>query len=1457
VAYEAGTAYISVLPSLKGFQRDLTAQLKKIAAELVVPVRPEVDPSTKEKTRREGDAAAGAFADAFQARLRAALRSLPKVEITADSSDADRRIADVRSELEALADKRIGIDVSESDALAKIAQLQAELTAVGQSDTRVSVQIDTAQAKAALDELHDKVVSALAPDLAPEAERAAGQWAETFKSRLTAAIATLPEIQVRADSSEAGRVISDVRARLEALRDKRVNIDISETAALAEVAALEAALSELGQKHPSVEVRADTAAALAKLAEIREEIRGLDSAKAEPDVKVDDGGSVSQATQGVGALRGALFALAPAAVPIAASLIPAIAGIGLAAVSAVAGVAVLKLGLSGISEAYSAFDDLQSTSTANAAKNAQAVADAERGLADARASVADASISAAERVQQAEQSLADAERTSSEQVHQALERQQSAEQSLADAQRQAMRAQIELNDARRSAARNLQDLQLAAVQADLDQRSATLQLAQAQQALISVRSNPFAAPGQLAAAQIALESAQLAAQRAALQKQRSGEDLSTAQTQGVEGAPGVVSAQDSLTQAQQGVGNAQQQVADAAQALVDAQISAAEKVAAAQQQVSDAYRAQAAQARQSAASIISAQEAVANAQNANAEAVGKVNTAMAKLAPAGQAFVLFLRSIKPELDSISQAAQQALLPGIQAGIQALLPVLPVVRDLVSQIAGALGGMAKAVGEALASPQWQALLRTLGQEIVPTLNTMGRLLGTFAEGGLRLFVALLPLANAFGQALQLVADKFVAWTQSPQLTKFIGYLSQAFAILADLLGHVGDAVLQLLVPIGNLGLAILKVAVPIVDTLLPPLVQLVSVVGDALTNALVAAAPGLLKLAQAVADFVGEFATDFGPVLGDLGTLLGDVAGVVAGVLADALHALAPLLKPMAEEWGAILKAALSLMPALTDLAQQAIPPLLSLIPELVPLFQAVADVFKDCAPPLADLVSTLVEALIPVIKDLVPIVKPTLEFLVRLFEATIRGAVIPILKDWLIPSLQLTADTLKWLVDKVVDPMMKAYGQYCQAAWDVIRPVFDSINGALKDTQTQFGDTATLIRQAWEVVEKSVGTPIKAVIDLCYNDGLVPMWNQFAFLVGAPQLSKVDTSKIPHFAGGGVLAGYAPGSDVVPALLSPGEAVLVPEVVRALGASTILAWNAALGGRPAATGPGVQHFAGGGVVTNVLALTGGAGANLLDPLTVLKNAVGGGDSPIIETLAKLPQTMLNKAADYLWKQFTSLGGLLGGGSETAGAGSAQLAQWIAAAMAFAGVPASWAGPLHTLIMRESGGNPHAINLTDFNAQRGDPSRGLTQTIGSTFNRYRDPRLSSDIYDPISNIVAGINYIKATYGSIFNVQQAVGATPKGYAGGGIVPMLMDQGGMLPPGYTTVLNATGRPEYVLTGDQFAAVTAGGDGGSVGQFVGNLYLDSGEFLGAVRGEITRAGHKTGTAITRRSRI
>jgi SLT domain-containing protein len=113
--------------------------------------------------------------------------------------------------------------------------------------------------------------------------------------------------------------------------------------------------------------------------------------------------------------------------------------------------------------------------------------------------------------------------------------------------------------------------------------------------------------------------------------------------------------------------------------------------------------------------------------------------------------------------------------------------------------------------------------------------------------------------------------------------------------------------------------------------------------------------------------------------------------------------------------------------------------------------------------------------------------------------------------------------------------------------------------------------------------------------------------------------------------------------------------------------------------------------------------------------------------------------------------------------------SGSVLSWVFAAENATGTPASWTAPLLRRINFESGGNPNAINNWDSNAAAGDPSRGLMQTIGSTFAAYHQPGTSNNIYDPVANIAAAINYIKSRYGSIFAIDPPV----QGYGNGGPV------------------------------------------------------------------------------------
>ena len=81
---------------------------------------------------------------------------------------------------------------------------------------------------------------------------------------------------------------------------------------------------------------------------------------------------------------------------------------------------------------------------------------------------------------------------------------------------------------------------------------------------------------------------------------------------------------------------------------------------------------------------------------------------------------------------------------------------------------------------------------------------------------------------------------------------------------------------------------------------------------------------------------------------------------------------------------------------------------------------------------------------------------------------------------------------------------------------------------------------------------------------------------------------------------------------------------------------------------------------------------------------------------------------------------------------------------------------------------ESNGNPNAVNNWDINAKNGTPSKGLLQVIDPTFRQYAMPGFNSNIFDPLSNILASIRYALSRYSSLTNAYRGVG-----YANGGIV------------------------------------------------------------------------------------
>lgn len=206
---------------------------------------------------------------------------------------------------------------------------------------------------------------------------------------------------------------------------------------------------------------------------------------------------------------------------------------------------------------------------------------------------------------------------------------------------------------------------------------------------------------------------------------------------------------------------------------------------------------------------------------------------------------------------------------------------------------------------------------------------------------------------------------------------------------------------------------------------------------------------------------------------------------------------------------------------------------------------------------------------------------------------------------------------------------------------------------------------------------------------------------------------------------------------------------------------------------------------------------------------------GVGDTRWGDMLFEMPKKVLGGAVEWAAKKLGEIGDWAGEKVDQ-GVGYARYAPVATQAL----MRENQYGPrrfkaLMRRMGQESGYDPNAVNNWDSNAKKGTPSKGLMQLIGPTFNAYRDKSLSSNIFDPLANIVASIRYTLARYGDLEKGWNRRG----GYAMGGIIPTLYDRGGRVPPGLNIIANKTNRPETMLPPEESAALTTIAKRGTAG--------------------------------------
>lgn len=178
------------------------------------------------------------------------------------------------------------------------------------------------------------------------------------------------------------------------------------------------------------------------------------------------------------------------------------------------------------------------------------------------------------------------------------------------------------------------------------------------------------------------------------------------------------------------------------------------------------------------------------------------------------------------------------------------------------------------------------------------------------------------------------------------------------------------------------------------------------------------------------------------------------------------------------------------------------------------------------------------------------------------------------------------------------------FGSIFQTAKDRITGIFGSVGGwfdtnvrtpihdAIHAIGQTFESTKDWIRRSWDRVRDAAKSPVKFIVDTVYDKGIKKVWNSVAGAVGL-KLALPDVKFASGGTVGGINPGYAPGVDSIPAMTSPGEAWMVPEWTKAVGAENVYRWNALArhrGVQAVRDDMGIGHYAKGGIATPAQAI---------------------------------------------------------------------------------------------------------------------------------------------------------------------------------------------------------------------------------------------------------------------------
>jgi hypothetical protein len=1004
-----------------------------------------------------------------------------------------------------------------------------------------------------------------------------GAFETTMKKRVAKAMDAIGE--------SGGAQVEKIRQQLASLRDARVGVDLDAGAAIAEIKELDKQINELAKNSASIDVRVNAKAAAAELAAFNKELKGVDGKRVNVRVDFDDrasnklaafnrlmGRTGSHAEDTANSFRAfnavvlTTATLGPALVPVLTAIAGGLLALGPAAVAAASGLGALAIAFSGIGDAVKALNDVQKNAGKDLLANSKRIRNAAESVEDAERRLTRTARDASRQRSDAARRVADAQESASRQIESALDRQEQAEKNLADAQRDATKAQQDLREARRQAAKDQEDIAAKQKQNQLDERQAVIDLFNATVEYNAIQKDGGATNLEREQASISLEQARLRLEE--IRKEE--KDLAEERQKGIKGSEKVQTAEENVASAVERQKDAQENLQDAVKETARAQKDAARDVADA---LEDQKRAQV----ESAEAVADAQRALARSQADYTDALVQSNelgsasmqnlkNAMDALGPAGQRFAMFIFSLKDEFYAIRNAVQAGLFPGLQEAIQTLVTTyLPDFTQFMGTLGEVFGDIARLTSQTLTNDIWKdffSVFRDVSPDLIRNYAAVFLNLATVLA---QLATITAPFAVQFSKGLADLTAQMVAFMGTAEGQKL-------WTDFLDQVKRLGPPVLRFFEAMVPAFLALVEALMPLGEIILRGLTALlewIAALDPKVLQGIVFTIITLVVAFQAAAGIIAGLAaimTPFGAAIG--GIVVGIVAligvlvylyttsetartiiNAVFGAIATAVQFyFQKILIPYWSLWGKVI----------SEVAQGLVYAWQTWIwPALQAIWNFVSDLWKTVLSPIFTAFGKLVSKVFGDIKwawdnVLGPVIGVIAKIVWELWSLAFKVAFDAIGKGF-----SALADGFQWVYEHAIYPLLNAFAK----AFGV------DLNGkSLKSgLVAAFQIAMKFIGAAWDGLKTLAKGPIDFVVRTVLNGGLIKGFNFLADKLG---MDKVDPIPWPPegFADGGipygVRPGYTPGRDTHLIHVGGGEAILRPELTRALGADWVYAANA-------------------------------------------------------------------------------------------------------------------------------------------------------------------------------------------------------------------------------------------------------------------------------------------------------